>query len=90
MPLNIKNAHVERLIGEVARLTGETKTEAVRRALEERREQLVRQAPAPTRGVRLRRLLEHEIWPAVPADVLGQPLSKADEEAILGYGDEGV
>jgi antitoxin VapB len=31
--VNIKNAEVERLLDEVARLAGETKTEAVRRAL---------------------------------------------------------
>ena len=37
MALNIKNADVERLATEVARLTGESKTEAIRRALEERR-----------------------------------------------------
>ena len=35
MPLNIKNAEVERLAAEVSRLTGESKTEAIRRALEE-------------------------------------------------------
>jgi len=35
--LNIKNDEVERLAADVARLTGESKTEAIRRALEERR-----------------------------------------------------
>ena len=35
MALNIKNAEVERLAAEVARLTGESKTEAIRRALDE-------------------------------------------------------
>src|SRR5215208_644444 len=38
--LNIKNAEVERLAEEVARLTGESKTEAVRRALSERKQRL--------------------------------------------------
>ncbi|MBI1989928.1 MAG: type II toxin-antitoxin system VapB family antitoxin, partial [Betaproteobacteria bacterium] len=37
MGLNIKNKDVERLIDEVTLLTGESKTEAVRRSLEERR-----------------------------------------------------
>ena len=37
MPLSIKNKEVERLVAEVAALTGESKTEAVRQA----REQLV-------------------------------------------------
>ena len=35
MALNLKNAEVERLAAEVARLAGESKTEAIRRALEE-------------------------------------------------------
>ena len=40
MALNLKNAEVERLAAEVARLTGESKTEAIRRALDERRQRL--------------------------------------------------
>ena len=37
MALNIKNPEVERLATEVAQLARETKTEAIRRALEERK-----------------------------------------------------
>ena len=33
MALNLKNEEVERLATEVARMTGESKTEAIRRAL---------------------------------------------------------
>ncbi|MSO83388.1 MAG: PSK operon transcription factor, partial [Acidobacteria bacterium] len=40
MALNLKNPEVERLAAEVARLTGESKTEAIRRSLEERRQRL--------------------------------------------------
>ncbi|MGD0436304.1 MAG: type II toxin-antitoxin system VapB family antitoxin, partial [Bryobacteraceae bacterium] len=40
MALNIKNIEVERLADEVARLTKETKTEAIRRALVERKARL--------------------------------------------------
>jgi antitoxin VapB len=36
MALNIRNAETEKLAAEVAKLTGETKTEAVRRALLDR------------------------------------------------------
>lgn len=36
MPLNIKNKEVEKLIDEIASVTGEIKTEAVRKALEDR------------------------------------------------------
>ena len=38
--LTIKNAEVERLAAEVAALTGESKTQAIRVALEERRRRL--------------------------------------------------
>ena len=52
MSLNIKNKDVERLIKEVSLLTGESKTEAVRRSLEERRERLAYQGAANDRGGR--------------------------------------
>lgn len=42
------------------------------------------------RAARLRRVLEREIWPTVPAEVTGTRLSKAEEEAILGYGESGA
>lgn len=90
MALNIKNPQVERLIADVAELSGESKTEAVRRALEERRERLTRYPVSPGRAARLRRFLEHEAWPSIPPTVLGQKLTKAEEEKILGYGEHGV
>ncbi len=88
--INIKNREVERLVSEVAELTGESKTEAVRKALAERKERLQLQVAAENRGARLRRFLEEELWPSVPADELGRTLTRTEEEAILGYGDEGV
>lgn len=90
MPLNIKNPLVERLVDEVAQLTGESKTEAIRKALEERRARLNFRLTNERRGERLRRFLEHEVWPIVPKDQLGRSLTRAEEEAILGYGPEGV
>jgi antitoxin VapB len=36
MALNIRNAETERLVAELASITGETKSEAVRRAVEDR------------------------------------------------------
>jgi hypothetical protein len=51
MALNIKNAEVERLAAEVAGLANESKTEAIRRALADRKERLVvRRVKAPRRG----------------------------------------
>lgn len=45
MGLNIKNAEVEELARLVAEATGETKTEAIRRALLERKERLGLRSP---------------------------------------------
>jgi antitoxin VapB len=90
MALNIKNSTVERLVAEVARMAGESKTEAVRRALEERKARLAHRVVDADRVSRLRRFLETEVWPAVPAKELGRKMSREEEERILGYGEEGV
>jgi antitoxin VapB len=89
MALNIKDAETERLAAEVAALAGETKTRAVKVALQERRERLTREEAASRGLARLRRVLETEIWPQVPESVLGKPVTRAEREAILGYGPEG-
>ncbi len=90
MALNIKDAETERLAAEVAALAGETKTRAVKVALQERRERLARRVFRRDRGRELQRLLEEEVWPQIPPEALGKPLSRAEREAILGYGAEGV
>jgi antitoxin VapB len=89
MPLNIKNAAVERLAAEVARLTGESKTEAIRRALDERRRRL-KGLSAEQRRARVLRFLEQKVWPALPAGERGRRLTRAEEDDILGYGPAGV
>ena len=89
MPLNIKNADVERLAAEVARLTGESKTEAIRRALEERRRRL-KGSSADDRRRRVLTYLEKKIWTTLPKGERGRRLSRAEEDAILGYGPDGV
>jgi antitoxin VapB len=90
MPLNIKNPEVERLATEVASLAHETKTEAIRRALEERKARLAATHGRPQNQERLVEFLEKSIWSKIPADVLGKQLSKREREEILGYGPEGV
>jgi antitoxin VapB len=91
MALNIKDPETERLAEEVARLAGETKTRAVKIALTERKERLSAGARRPGAAEeRLRRFLSDEAWPQVPAAVLGKALTRAEREAILGYGPEGV
>ena len=91
MALNIKNPEVERLAAEVAAIAKETKTEAIRRALVERRDRLAVRRVDPGKAERLRRLLEDHIWPSIPAELRGRPpLTKAEKEEILGYGPNGV
>jgi len=90
MAMNIKNPEVEQLVEEVVELTGESKTEAVRRALLERRERLSFRVAARRRGESFLEFLEEEIWPNVPESELGRRLTKAEEEETLGYGPEGV
>jgi len=90
MALNIKNHEVERLAEEVARATGESKTEAIRKALLERKGRLASQVVPEDRRARLRRFLEQDVWPRVPRRVLGRRLTKKQREDILGYGPRGV
>ena len=90
MALNIKNAGVERLAAEVARITGETKTETIRRALEDRKKLL-----GPTTARRTKRLrkikeyLEQGVWPHIPTNMLGKKISKREREEILSIGRDG-
>jgi antitoxin VapB len=90
MAMNIKDPEAERLAAEVARLTGDTKTGAVREALRLRRDQLVAQDSAELRLKRMRRVLEEEIWPLIPPEELGKPIPKDEWEEILGFGPGGV
>jgi antitoxin VapB len=89
MALNIKDPETERLASEVASLTGTTKTGAVRYALRQALKSLSR-PPVQQRAEALTRFLEEEIWPLIPPDQLGKPLSKTEREQILGFGEDGV
>ena len=89
MALNIKNVDIERLAGEVANLAHETKTEAIRRALVERRARLQARAGKPAGRKSLREYLERNVWPLVPPGELGRVMSREEKDQILGYGPEG-
>jgi antitoxin VapB len=89
MPLNIKNAEVERLAAEVARLTGESKTEAIRRALDERRRRL-RGRSVDQRRARVLRFLEKKVWATLPEGEQGRRLTRSEEDETLGFGADGV
>ena len=90
MALNLKNAGVERLVAEVASLAGETKSEAVRRALQERLDRLVERRAPVGRATAVRQFLGLEVWPLVPEGELGRHMSRDEEDEILGYGPDGA
>jgi antitoxin VapB len=82
MPLNIRNKQAEELAGALAKLTGETKTEAVTQALRERL-QRVRRARAK------RRLAEDLDEIALHCSAL--PLrDRRTAEEIIGYDENGL
>jgi antitoxin VapB len=82
MALNIRNAEAERLAQALARLTGETKTEAVTRALRDRLLRVRRER----RGRRLADELDEIALRCSRLPVLDE--RPADE--ILGYDDDGL
>lgn len=90
MALNIKNPETEKLAAEVAQMTGESKTGAVTKALEERRERLRLRVGAGRPWRDMQEYLETEIWPLIPEEERGKPpLTKDEVEEILGFGPEG-
>lgn len=90
MALNIKDPETERLAAEVAEITGESKTKAIRSALAERKERLSFRVARRDRRAELSRFLAEEVWPKIPRSVLGKRLSRREKERILGYGRDGV
>ena len=89
MALNIKNPEVERLATEVAQLAKETKTEAIRRALEERKARLKVGVSPEEKMRRTMEYLQKEVWPFIPPEVRGKAITKQEEEEILGIGPNG-
>lgn len=86
MALSIKSPEVERLVEALAEMTGESKTEAVLRAVAERRERLSLQRTHREHGSDFLRYLAEEVWPKAPPGQLGRRLSREEEDEILGYG----
>lgn len=82
MGLNIKNEEAEELAAEVARLSGQSMTAAVTEALRELRERLLRQRDKQRRLADVREFLELEVW-STPT----RPLSKEEEDDVLGFGE---
>jgi len=90
MAMNIKNDKVERLAEELAHMTGESKTAAILRALEERKERIALAPSGKRRMAQALDFLEKEIWPNIPRKLLGRRVTKRERERILGYGRGGV
>jgi antitoxin VapB len=88
MALNIKNAEVERLAAQAAELTGESKTESIRKALAERVRRLRMQKGARTRDERIQAILGR-FRKEFPRGDFGRTMTKAEKEEILGYGPDG-
>jgi hypothetical protein len=55
----------------------------VRQALAERQERLTRRFGRQQPENRLRAFWQDEVWPQIPAALLGTQLSKAEEEALF-------
>jgi len=91
MALNIKDRETEKLAAEVAEISGDTKTGAVREALRERKMRLELRGGARGKPRRsMREYLEKEVWPHIPPEELDKPpMTKAEVEEILGFGPEG-
>jgi antitoxin VapB len=89
MALNIKNDRVKLLVDELSKVTGESKTAVILRALEERKARIALHAHR-RRAERVIDFLEREIWPNIPDELLGRRISKRQREQILGYGKNGV
>jgi antitoxin VapB len=66
MALNIKNPKVVQLAAEVARMAGETKTEAIRQALIERKAHLLARGGHGNRKESLIEYMAREVWPHIP------------------------
>ena len=92
MALNIKDKETEALVAEIAALTGETKTGAVRTAACERLERLrlLSGKPNPRRDAESMRRFFEELRSDIPKELLGKTITKAEREEILGYGPDGV
>ena len=91
MALNIKNPEVERLAAEASRLTGESKTESIRKALEERVARLRLRVVKRDREADVLRYLEREVWPSRAEARPGTGASPAARRiASWATGQEGV
>jgi hypothetical protein len=79
MALTILDPEVIAEIEAESTRTSLTPDEVIRRALISQREKTAH------RGEEIERYLASEIWPHIPSELVGKQISKAEEEALLGY-----
>jgi antitoxin VapB len=90
MALNLKDPEVEKLAAEVAEMTGDSKTGAVREALREKRDrlELTRTSRRRRKPGEFRRFLETEIWPQIPEEQRGKPgMTKEEIDDLVEPGE---
>jgi antitoxin VapB len=87
MALNIKNPEVERLAAELAAIGQVSKTEAIRLALLQQKRKIEDEKEAQFN--RVLKWLQEDVWSKLPPEDR-VPLTKEQEEEILGYGPDGV
>jgi antitoxin VapB len=81
MPLNIKDKAVHDEARELARLTGESLTQAVRTAVHERLERIKRRRKKP---------LAERVQPIIDRFAARPVLDDRSEDEILGYDEKGL
>lgn len=84
MAINIKSPEAEKLVRELAELTGESITDAIQHAVRERltRERLRKLGAVERSWSRVQRIQERIAGGAAPSDVT--------TESVIGYDDQGV
>ena len=90
MALNIKNQEVDKLVSDLAELTGESKTEVIRRALLEMKVNMSFRVAHLNKSAKIKDFLENAVWQKIPKKLLGKKISRKEEDDILGYGKGGV
>ena len=79
--VNLKSDRVASLLEQLTQQTGETKVDAVSRALEERLQEL----KAKDRSERTLTWLETVVWPNFTEAQRGHALTKEEQEELLGF-----
>lgn len=89
LAMNLKNKEVELLASEVANLAGESKTEAIRQSLKDRKAKLLSIATPQTRSERAESILA-AFRASLSKPLSKIPLTREEEDEIHGFGPDGV